>query len=294
MFEGFKSLVNIDWTKITDYVISIGTTSLAGYLAIKVIGYLINQIFKRSHLLEEKKEETIKSLYKNTSNYVLAVIILIAAVKPFFADLSEVILAGGIIAAVIGFGAQKVVNDILSGIFMVFEGTIKAGDFIHLNSEPEGGTVEEVGFRITKIRLISGKLLTISNGEIRKMVNGSVYKRRIFESVIFSFNEDPIRVKEIFENVCTELNIKHYAYLKRDEQTGEFEESYRVYGFHSMDSSPLGYKISIVATVNDTDYLTAVLEVKEILAKTIYREKIKMAESYVNLAKDYEESKLNS
>ena len=61
-----------------------------------------------------------------------------------------------------------------------------------------------------------------------------------------------------------------------------------------MDSSPLGYKISIVATVNDTDYLTAVLEVKELLAKTIYRENIKMAETYINLEKRYEETKLNS
>ena len=177
---------------------------------------------------------------------------------------------------------------------MIFEGSIKAGDFIHLNDGLEGGTVEEVGFRITKIRLINGKLLTISNGEIRQMVNGSVYKRRVFESIIFSFNEDPIRVKGILENVCDELNIKHYDYLKIEEQTGEFEEKYRVYGFHSMDTSPLGYKISIVATVNDTDYLTAVLEVKELLAKTIHREKIKMAESYVNVENRHEEMQLGS
>lgn len=294
MFESLKPFVDIDFTVITEYVISLGTTSLATYLAIKVIGYLLNQFFKRSSLLEEKKEETIKSLYKNTSNYILAIIILIAALKPFFADLSEVILAGGIIAAVIGFGAQKVVNDIISGIFMVFEGTIKAGDFIHLNGEIEGGTVEEIGFRITKIRLLNGKLLTISNGEIRKMVNGSVYKRRIFESVIFSFHEDPIRVKEIFVNICDELNLKHHAYLKRNEKTNEFEEKYQVYGFHSMDSSPLGYKISIVATVNDTDYITAVLEAKELLAKTIYREKIKMAETYVNVENSPQKQQLSS
>lgn len=294
MLESIKSIVNIDIAAVGDYLFSLGTTSFAGYFAIRIIGFLLNQLFKRSNFLEEKKEETIKSLYKNTSHYILAVIILIAAIKPFFADLSEVILAGGIIAAVIGFGAQKVVNDILSGIFMIFEGSIKAGDFIHLNDELEGGTVEEVGFRITKIRLINGKLLTISNGEIRKMVNGSVYKRRIFESIIFSFHEDPIRVKEIFEHVCDELNNRHYHFLKIDEQTGEFEEKYRVYGFHSMDASPLGYKISIVAMVNDTDYLTAVLEVKELLAKTIHREKIKMAESYVNLEKRFQENSLNS
>ena len=72
-------------------------------------------------------------------------------------DLKEVIVAGGIIAAVIGFGAQKLINDLISGVFIIFEGTIKRGDFINVNGELEGGTVEELGFRIVKIRLINGK-----------------------------------------------------------------------------------------------------------------------------------------
>ena len=69
-------------------------------------------------------------------------------------------MAGGIIAAVIGFGAQdKLINDIISGIFMIFEGTIKRGDFIHVNGELEGGTVEELGFRICKDSLNKWKVI---------------------------------------------------------------------------------------------------------------------------------------
>ena len=129
-------------------------------------------------------------------------------------DLKEVILAGGIIAAVIGFGAQKLINDLISGIFIIFEGTIKQGDFINVNGELEGGTVEELGFRIVKIRLINGKLLTISNGEIRKMVNGSVEKRRIFESIIVSFNQNPGIVRILLQEVCDELNEKQAHLFK--------------------------------------------------------------------------------
>ncbi|MFK4998397.1 mechanosensitive ion channel domain-containing protein [Bacillus sp. N9] len=80
----------------------------------------------------------MESVVKNTSRYIFATIILIAAIKPLLVDLKEVILAGGIIAAVIGFGAQKLINDIISGIFMIFEGTIKRGDFIHINGELDG------------------------------------------------------------------------------------------------------------------------------------------------------------
>lgn len=266
---------------VQSYIFSLATTTLITYLVLLIIGFSLNFFINRATVLQDKKGKTIKSIYKNTSNYILAAIVLIAAIKPFFEDLSELILAGGIIAAVIGFGAQKVVNDILSGIFMVFEGTIKAGDFIHINEELEGGTVEEIGFRIIKIRLISGKLVTVSNGEIRKMVNGSVQKRRIFESVIFSFKENPLKVKELLQNICIELNQKHNSYLKKNID-GSFEEEYKVYGFHSLDTSLNGYKISIVATVNDTDYLTAVLETKELMAQKLYENKIKMAETYIH------------
>lgn len=266
---------------VQSYVFSLAITAFITYLVLLIIGFSLNFFINRAQVLQDKRGETIKSIYKNTSNYILAAIVLIAAIKPFFADLSELILAGGIIAAVIGFGAQKVVNDILSGIFMVFEGTIKAGDFIHINEELEGGTVEEIGFRIIKIRLINGKLVTVSNGEIRKMVNGSVHKRRIFESVIFSFNENPLKVKELLQNVCNELNNKHTNYLKKNSD-GSFEEEYKVYGFHSLDTSLNGYKISIVGTVNDTDYLSAVLEAKELMAQKLYENKIKMAETYIH------------
>ncbi|MBS4179408.1 mechanosensitive ion channel family protein [Lederbergia citrea] len=277
-----KGFFDIDFSSIQTYFVSLALSIIITYLMIFVIRKLLGQIFKHTSIMEDKKKETIESVVKNTSRYILAIIILIVAIKPFVVGLKEVILAGGIIAAVIGFGAQKLINDLLSGIFMIFEGTIKRGDFIHINGEPDGGTVEELGFRIVKIRLINGKLVTISNGEIREIVNGSVEKRRIFESIIVSFNQNPGIVKNLLQEVCDELNQKQEQYLKIDKETGEFVEMYRVYGLHSLDVSPLGYKFSIVATVNDTDYLIASLETKEILAQKLYDNQIKMAEQFIN------------
>ncbi|NEU31786.1 mechanosensitive ion channel family protein [bacterium LRH843] len=276
-------LGKMDFSNIRDYFITLTITFLITYFLIVVSRKLLQQIFKRTHMLEDKKKETIESVVKDTSTYLLAIIMIIAAIKPFVGDLKEVILAGGIIAAVIGFGAQKLINDILSGIFMIFEGTIKRGDFININGEPDGGTVEELGFRIVKIRLINGKLVTTSNGEIRKMVNGSVEKRRIFESVIVSFNQNPGPVKLLLQEICDELNERQKDYLKTDKETGEYVEPYKVYGLHSLDSSPLGYKFSIVATVNDTDYLAASLDAKELLAQKFYDNKIKMAEQFIEI-----------
>ncbi|WP_318614421.1 mechanosensitive ion channel family protein [Sporosarcina sp. YIM B06819] len=268
---------------VSSYFSKLALTIAITYGLLVIFRIAMQQLFKRTTILEEKKKETIESVVKNTSKYVFAIIILIAAIKPFVGDLKEVIVAGGIIAAVIGFGAQKLINDIISGIFMIFEGTIKQGDFVHVNGELEGGTIEELGFRIVKIRLINGKLVTISNGEIRKFVNGSVEKRRVFESIIVSFKQNPGEVKQLLQEVCEELNGMQKHYLKVDSSTGEFEEMYKIYGLHSLDTSPYGYKFTIVATVNDTDYLKASIEAKELLAQRLYDGKIKMAEQLITV-----------
>lgn len=276
--DSIQRFFDFDFDAIKSYFISLALTLIVTYMIIVIFRKIIQELFKRTRILEEKKKETIESVVKNTSRYIYAIIILIAIIKPFVGDLKEVIVAGSILAAIIGFGAQKLINDLISGVFMIFEGTIKRGDFINVNGEPEGGTVEELGFRIVKIRLINGKLVTISNGEIRKMVNGSVDKRRIFESLIVSFQQNPAEVFALLQEVCDELNEKQKDLLKVDEATGEYVEMYRVYGLHSLDASPYGYKFSIVATVIDTEYLAASIETKEILAQKLFDNDIKMAE----------------
>ena len=125
--------------------------------------------------------------------------------------------------------------------------------------------------------------MTISNGEIRKFVNGSVEKRRVFESIIVSFKQNPGDVKRLLQEVCEELNGIQKHYFKIDPSTGEYEEMYKIYGLHSLDTSPYGYKFSIVATVNDTDYLKASIEAKELLAQKLYDGKIKMAEQLITV-----------
>jgi len=278
-----RDFFKFEFEDVREYFLTLTLTILITYAIIVIFRITMQQLFKRTTILEEKKKETIESVVKNTSKYMFAIIILIAAIKPLVGDLKEVIVAGGIIAAIIGFGAQKLINDIISGVFMIFEGTIKQGDFVHVNGELEGGTIEELGFRIVKIRLINGKLVTISNGEIRKFVNGSVEKRRVFESIIVSFKQNPGEVKQLLQEVCEELNGMQKQYFKVDSSTGEFEEIYKIYGLHSLDTSPYGYKFSIVATVNDTDYLVASIEAKELLAQKLYDGQIKMAEQLVTV-----------
>ncbi|WP_147532769.1 mechanosensitive ion channel family protein [Bacillus marasmi] len=274
---------DINWETVKDYFVSLIMTGIISYIIIRLLRFFLYQFFKRTNIIDEKKESTILSVVRNTANYVLFFLVLFAAIQPFVGNLKDFIMAGGIIAAVVGFGAQKVINDLLSGMFIIFERTIQKGDFIQINEEQEGGTVEELGFRVVKIRLINGKLVTVSNGEIRKLVNGSVEMRRVFESVIVSFNENPRKVKELLQAVCDELNEKHQDFLLVDQVTGTYREPYQLYGLHSLDASPIGYKFTITATVKDVNYLLVAREAKELLAQKMYDHRILMPAQLITM-----------
>ena len=270
-----KGLFEVDWEQVVDYGISLLITILITYAILYVIRILIAQFFRRTNFISEKKEKTIESVVKNTSHYLAFFIIALAAIKPFV-DIKDILVAGGVIGIVVGLGAQKIMTDILAGFFMIFEEQFQRGDFVHINGELEGGTIEDLGFRVVKVRLINGKLMTVPNGEIRKVENGNVEKRRIFESVIVSFKEDPSRIEALLQEVCDELNEQHRNYLKKDPLTNEYDEIYQVHGLSSLDVSPLGYRFSIKATVSDDHYIVAVQETKKQLAQKIYDAKILM------------------
>lgn len=271
----FIDFFDINWEQAMDYLLSIIFTIVITYAILFVIRLLIAKFFNKTNFISEKKEQTIESVVKNTSHYLAFFIIVLAAIKPFV-DIKYILVAGGVIGIVIGLGAQKIMTDILAGFFMIFEEQFQRGDFVHINGELEGGTIEDLGFRVVKVRLLNGKLMTVPNGEIRKVENGNVEKRRIFESVIVSFKEDPSRIEKLLQEVCDELNEKHKEFLKVDPRTAELVEIYQVHGLSSLDVSPLGYKFSIKATVKDDDYLTAAQQTKKHLAQKIYDHKILM------------------
>jgi moderate conductance mechanosensitive channel len=286
-----EGLFDINWERVIAYGVSLLITILVTYLILYVIRLLIAQFFRRTNFISEKKEQTIESVVKNTSHYLAFFIIVLAALRPFV-DIKDILVAGGVIGIVVGLGAQKIMTDILAGFFMIFEEQFQRGDFVHINGELEGGTIEDLGFRVVKVRLLNGKLMTVPNGEIRKVENGNVEKRRIFESVIVSFKENPSRIENLLQEVCDDLNEHHKEYLKKDPVTGEYVEIYQVHGLSSLDVSPLGYRFSIKATVSDDHYLVAAQQTKKRLAQKIYDEKILMPTQQVVLqqtVREYEQ-----
>ena len=117
----------------------------------------------------------------------------------------------------------------------------------------------------------------MSNGEIKKIVNANIEKRRIFESIIFSYRENPKKIKEMLEEFCEEMNEKFEDKLYKNEEE-EIVEEFKVFGLSSIADSNLGWNYRISATVSEQEYLEVVQFVKQELAERIFDRNIKLAE----------------
>lgn len=283
-FEALVAGIDVDWVGLKQYVVKLLVTIVATYGFLYVLRYSLSVFFRKTSYLDHKKEQTIESVLKTSFNYFAFIFVLITAIKPFV-EIGELLVAGGVLGVVIGFGAQSAIKDMLYGFFFLFESQFRKGDFVRINDDPQGGTVEELGFRALKIRNLNGMVTTISNGEIRKVVNGNVESRRIYEGLIVSFRQNPREVKELLGRICDQLNEAHKDFLKKD-RFGEYIETYQVHGLSSIDVSPLGYRFIVVATVNDEDYIRAVQETKEALAQGLYDNNIKMPEQNIFFRKE--------
>jgi small conductance mechanosensitive channel len=114
---------------------------------------------------------TVGSLIRSIVFYVLIFIAGVMILRVFEVDVAPVLTAAGVVGLAVGFGAQKLVRDIISGFFIVLENQYSVGERVTIAGIT--GAVEELGMRVTRLRDDEGKLVFIANGDIGQVVNHS-------------------------------------------------------------------------------------------------------------------------
>jgi moderate conductance mechanosensitive channel len=255
---------------------SIFVAIIIGWLAVFIINRLVHNFFKRTNFIEERKEQTIESLINSLTKYTVTSSIIFFAISQYVADFGRVLAGAGIAGVIIGIGAQSLIRDILSGLFFIYEKQLHKGDFLTINNT-FNGTVEDIGLRYIKIREWSGRLLTISNGEVKQIHNYNIHRMRVIERVVVSYRENPERVFAILEKACEKINEATQACLKLDSNRCPIEP-FQVYGMTSINASFRGSEYTITGLVDDVDYWDAGKEARRIIAQTLYDNGIKLAE----------------
>jgi small conductance mechanosensitive channel len=150
-----------------------------------------------------QRAQTMGSLLKSIASIVIFTIAGITILAEIGVAVGPLIASAGIVGVAIGFGAQSLVSDFLSGIFMIIEDQYGVGDAVDLGEAI--GTVEAVGLRVTRLRDVEGTVWYVRNGEILRVGNQSQNWARTVVDVPVSHEQDLYRVQAILKDVAHEV-----------------------------------------------------------------------------------------
>lgn len=190
---------------------SIGTKALkivgvlvGAKLAINFGHLAVKQIFERhkidENLFEKRRAQTLELLLRSVLTYVIFFLAGLMILQIFNVNTSAILASAGILGLAVGFGAQNLVKDVISGFFILFEDQFSVGDFV----EAAGaiGTVEEVGLRTCKIRQWTGQLHVIPNGEITRVTNYNRGPMLALVTIGIAYEEDIDKAIVVLKQEC--------------------------------------------------------------------------------------------
>ena len=187
-------------------------------LAVLVVGLVLLKLGKmvissisRSRGKKHKnasRPETFRSIVSSIFSYVMFFILTAVILRLYGFDITSLLAAAGVVGIAIAFGAQTLVKDLLSGLFIWGEKSVSVGDLVTINDL--SGTVESITIRITSIRNFNGDVYYIPNGDIRTITNMSRGFKRAIVNVPCPYEANQERlvaiVKEEMEKAAKEVD----------------------------------------------------------------------------------------
>ncbi|WP_369256455.1 mechanosensitive ion channel family protein [Geodermatophilus amargosae] len=157
------------------------------------------------------RSEAAKHRHSLTQVITWALIVLVYAVTVFYVldrlgvPVTGLVAPATVLGVGLGFGAQRIVGDVLAGFFLIAERQYGFGDVVSINvvggGDPADGTVEDVTLRVTRLRSADGEVVTVPNGQIVKVVNLSRDWARAVVDVPVPTTADVNRVNEVLREV---------------------------------------------------------------------------------------------
>ena len=167
--------------KLIMIILIIIIASISVKLCNKLVDYIMltkdnaNKKFKLKS--NEKRSETLHKLIRSAIRYTIYFIAFFQILSTLGINTTSIVASAGIASVAIGFGAQSLVKDIISGFFIILEGQFDVGDEVKLYNQAAfiaGGSVMSLGLRSTKIRSGNGEIYFIPNGSINQVINYSL------------------------------------------------------------------------------------------------------------------------
>ncbi|MEE3808606.1 mechanosensitive ion channel family protein [Lysinibacillus fusiformis] len=199
------------WESVINASLEILLILLASWIAVRLGKKFIKKVFlirMRSPLNHsERRQRTIARLLQSVISYVVYFSAIIGILSSLEIKVAGLLAGAGIVGLAIGFGAQSLVKDVITGFFIIFEDQFGVGDYIKINAAE--GTVVEIGLRTTKINGATGEQFIIPNGAIGEVVNYSVNNSKIFIDLQMATEADFEKAEAIISKYLETLPKMH-------------------------------------------------------------------------------------
>ena len=180
-----------------------GKSAVPGVLANSRAGEFLADLKPAVHARRQQRAETMGSLLKSIATGMILAIVIMTVLAKIGINIAPIIASAGIVGVALGFGAQNLVKDFLSGVFMILEDQYGVGDTVDLGEAT--GTVEAVGLRVTRLRDVNGTVWYVRNGEILRVGNQSQNWARTVLDITVGYEADLDQVQQILHDEATAM-----------------------------------------------------------------------------------------
>lgn len=208
-----KFIGELNWEILMFSTLRILFILLAAWIGLKIVRRVLRKLEK--HLIQmaendahataeqQKRVETLIRLVRQAIVVVVWLMVGLVVLREFGVDIAPILASAGIVGLAVGFGAQNLVRDVISGFFMILENQIRVGDVAVVNGT--GGLVEKVNFRTVVLRDLSGTVHVFPNGTINTLANLTHEWSAYVFDIGVAYKEDVDRVMALMHQVGKEI-----------------------------------------------------------------------------------------
>ena len=195
---------------------------------------------EKARLLSEQAERgkqralALGTVLKSIASLTVYLVALMMGLAEFGISLGPLIAGAGIVGIALGFGAQTLVRDFLSGIFMLVEDQYGVGDIVDVGEA--SGVVEEIRLRTTRLRDVNGTVWFVPNGEIRRIGNKSQQWARAVLDIEVAYDTDIPRAVEVIKEVADGV-------WKDDLESATVLEEPEIWGVEAFGASSIAIRL---------------------------------------------------
>ena len=198
--KGVADMVKLDWSALFQLVIM----AIVMLLARELCNWLLEKYDPKT-----PRAATMKNLVSSALKYILAFVAAFWALSIIGVNVSTLFASVGVMALIIGFGAESLIADVITGLFMIFENQYNVGDIIELDGYR--GTVVNIAIRTTSIEDGGGNIKIFNNSDVRNIVNLSADSSRAVCDIPIPYEADIDEAENVIAALCDELSQEYPA-----------------------------------------------------------------------------------